>query len=215
MARGRPSPAGSNIFMIIGPKYKICKRLGGSVFEKCQTQKFQLSESRTLKSKKPRRGGNEYQKQLLEKQKMRLTYGLSEKQFASYVEKALENHTSPAATLFGLLETRLDSVAFRMGLAPTRRAARQMVSHGHITVNGRRVTIPSYHVRTSDIVAIREGSRTSTLFANLGERLGEYRYPAWIVFDPSAFSGSLKEVPALTAGDNAVDVQAVFEYYTR
>lgn len=201
--------------MIIGPKYKICKRLGGSVFEKCQTQKFQLSESRTLKNKKPRRGGNEFQKQLLEKQKLRLTYGLSEKQFAGYIKKALENRVNPAATLFGFLESRLDSVTFRMGLAPTRRAARQMVSHGHMTVNNRRVTIPSFRVKTTDAIAIREGSRTSTIFANLAERLGEYRYPNWIAFDHSAFSGSLKEIPALSAGESAIDMQAVFEYYTR
>jgi small subunit ribosomal protein S4 len=201
--------------MIIGPKYKICKRLGGSVFEKCQTQKFQVSESRTLKNKKMRRGGNEYQRELLEKQKLRLTYGLSEKQFRRYIDAALENRVNPAATLFGLLESRLDSVAFRMGLAPTRRAARQMVSHGHITVNGRRVDIPSYRVKVTDAVLIREGSRVSALFANLTERLAEHRYPNWIAFDPSAFAGSLKEMPVMSAGELAVDLEAVFEYYTR
>jgi small subunit ribosomal protein S4 len=201
--------------MIIGPKYKICKRLGAQVFEKCQTQKFQLSESRTLKTKKPRRGGNEFQKQLLEKQKLRLTYGLSEKQFRRYIDTALENHTNPSATLFGLLESRLDSVAFRMGLAPSRRAARQLASHGHLIVNGRRITIPSFRVTTTDAVTIREGSRTSALFVNLAERLGEYRFPTWIAFDPSTLAGSLKEVPALRAGESAVDIEAVFEYYTR
>lgn len=201
--------------MITGPKYKICKRLGGSVFEKCQTQKFQVSESRTLKNKKPRRGGNEYQRELLEKQKLRLTYGLSEKQFRRYVEVALENHINPAATLFSLLESRLDSVAFRMGLAPTRRAARQMVSHGHVCVNGRRVTVPSFRVKITDAVTVREGSRTSTLFANLTERLAEHRYPNWIAFDPSAFAGSLKEIPAISTGELVADLEAVFEYYTR
>lgn len=201
--------------MIIGPKYKICKRLGGAIFEKCQTQKFQVSESRTLKAKRPRRGGSEYQKQLLEKQKLRFTYGLSEKQFGNYVQKALKSRTNPALILFGFLETRLDSIAYRMGLAGTRRAARQMVSHGHLTVNGKRITIPSYRVRPEDTVAIREGSRSAAPFANLIERLTEYRAPAWVRFDAAACTGSLTDMPTLSPGELAIDLDAVFEYYTR
>lgn len=184
------------------------------MFEKCQTQKFQVSEARSAKVK-GRRGGSEYQRQLLEKQKLRLTYGLSEKQFSSYVKAALENRTNPAGTLFGLLESRLDSVVFRMGLAQTRRAARQLVSHGHVTVNGRRITIPSYRTRVDDVIAVREGSRTAGPFTTLAERLTEYRSPSWVVFDPAAMSGSLKTMPALSAGESAADIEAVFEYYTR
>lgn len=202
--------------MIVGAKYKICKRLGSSVFEKCQTQKFQLAEARGAKSKKRGRPGSEYQKQLIEKQKLRLTYGLTEKQFSAYVAIALENHVNPAATLFGLLESRLDSVVYRMGLTKTRRAARQMVSHGHVVVDGRRVTIPSFRVRHGMQLTIREGSRGSTLFANLTERLAEYRAPAWVMFDPSTMTGSMKDAPTLPSGEGTgADMQAVFEYYTR
>lgn len=201
--------------MKIGPKYKICKRLGSPIFEKCQSAQFQLSQARSAKNKKRRRGGSEYQKQLIEKQKLRLTYGLSEKQFRKYVSEALQNHTNPAETLFQLLESRLDSVVYRMGLVKTRRAARQVVSHGHVTVNGRRMTIPSYQVKTSDAIQVREGSRTTSLFANVNERLAEYRFPRWVSFNPSSFEGAMKEKPVFGEQDGAADIGAVFEYYTR
>lgn len=202
--------------MKLGPRYKICKRLGSSIFEKCQTQRFQLSEARSAKNKKgKRRTGSEFNRQLIEKQKLRLMYGLTEKQFGSYVEKALENHVSPQETLFQSLETRLDSVVYRMGLAGTRRMARQLVSHGHFTVNGVRSTIPSYRVRLTDTIAIREGSRVSSLFANLTERLVEYRSPSWVRFDPGTFEGRLVTLPVLKEQDTGADIQAVFEFYTR
>ena len=201
--------------MKVGPKYKVCKRLGASVYEKCQTQRFQLSAARVSKTKRPRRGGSEFQKQLLEKQKLRLTYGLTEKQFSNYVKKALQNHVNPQETLFQELEERLDSVIYRMGLAKTRRMARQVASHGHVTVNGRRVTVPSYKVKTTDKVAVREGSKGSVMFENLKERLAEYNQPSWIQFDPSALTGNLKTQPIFQNQDTAVDIGAVFEYYTR
>lgn len=201
--------------MKLGPRYKICKRLGSAIFEKCQTQRFQLSEARSAKNRKRRRPGSEYNRQLIEKQKLRLTYGLTEKQFRQYVERALENHVNPQETLFQTLESRLDSVVYRMGLAGTRRMARQLVSHGHITVNGKKTTVPSYQVKTTDSIAIREGSRTSSLFANANERLAEYTAPQWVVFDSGAFEGSLKQKPAFADQDTGVDIQAVFEYYTR
>lgn len=203
--------------MKLGPRYKICKRLGSSIYEKCQTQRFQLSEARTAKNKKKGggRGGSEFRRQLIEKQKLRFTYGLTEKQFAGYVETALENHVNPQESLFQALESRLDSVVYRMGLAGTRRMARQLVSHGHLTVNGKRMTIPSYRVKPTDVLAVREGSRGSSLFANAHERLTEYRSPEWISFDPSTFTGSLTKLPLFAAQDSAADIQAVFEYYTR
>src|SRR6185312_9992594 len=123
--------------MKIGPKYKIAKRLGASVFEKTQGQKFAIAQERTARNKPRGRGATEYGKQLLEKQKVRITYGISERQFGNYVAEAMATHgANPAELLHRLLELRLDNVIYRLGLAPTRRAARQMVSHGHITVDG-------------------------------------------------------------------------------
>lgn len=201
--------------MKLGPRYKICKRLGSSIFEKCQTQRFQLSEARSAKNKRRKRAGSEFNRQLIEKQKLRLTYGLTEKQFSGYIAKALENHINPQETLFQLLESRLDSVTYRMGLAGTRRMARQMVSHGHMVVNGRRSTIPSYQTKVTDTLSVREGSRTSSLFANINERLEEYRAPQWVAFNVGTFEGGLKERPLFKDQDTGVDIQAVFEYYTR
>lgn len=200
--------------MKLGPRYKIAKRLGSPIFEKTQTQRFVLSKERSEKNRKGRRGGSDFQRQLIEKQKMRLTYGLTEKQFSTYVKRALQSST-PQATLFNELETRLDSLAYRMGLALTRRHSRQIVSHGHLTVNGKRVTIPSYRVAVGDVVAIREGSRTSPLFANIVDKLKEFKMPSWATFDTGTLSGSMTKDPVLAEQDAAADMGAVFEYYTR
>ena len=130
--------------MKIGPKFKIAKRLGAPIFEKTQTQKFALSESRGGRQNKRRPGQmSDYKRQLIEKQKMRFTYGISEKQFRRYVDDAVEKSNQPVALLMERLESRLDNVIYRMGLAKTRRLARQITSHGHICVNGKKMTIPS------------------------------------------------------------------------
>lgn len=198
-----------------GPQYKIAKRLGAQIFEKTQTRAFTLSAERSAKSKKRQRPGSDYSRQLIEKQKLRLTYGITEKQFSSYVRLALESHENPQAMLFGLLEKRLDSAAYRLGFAPTRRAARQFASHGHLTVNGRRVTIPSYKLSIGDVIGIREGSRENGFFSTLAEKLKEHKVPAWFQFDADKREGTFKSEPALAAGDVPADIGAVFEYYTR
>ncbi len=203
--------------MILGPRYKICKRLGSSIFEKCQTQAFAVSRERSLAAKKKggRRNGSDYGRQLTQKQILRLSYGLTEKQFASYVKKALENKTNPQAALFELLESRLDSISYRMGLASTRRMGRQLVSHGHFVVNGKRVTIPSYRVSVGDSISIREGSKDSALFQGLTERLEQFHTPSWVSFDPTKHEGKLAALPVFSEQDTAADIGAVFEYYTR
>jgi len=142
-------------------------------------------------------------------------YGLTEGQFSGYIETALENHINPQETLFQALETRLDSIIYRMGLANTRRMARQIASHGHVTVNGKRMTIPSHRVRVGDTIAVRGGSQTSSLFANANEKLLEYKSPSWVSFNPKTFEGVLASLPSLADQDTGVDMQAVFEFYTR
>jgi small subunit ribosomal protein S4 len=200
--------------MKLGPQYKIAKRLGAQIFPKTQTQRFVLSKERTAKNKKGRRGGSDYSRQLIEKQKLRLSYGLSEKQFSNYVAKALESQ-HPQANLFGSLETRLDSVAHRMGLAASQRGARQLVSHGHLLVNGKRVTIPSYRVSVGDTVSIREGSKAGPMFGGLSDKLKEFRFPSWAEFDAGTMEGKLKSAPEFREQDAAADLGAVFEFYTR
>jgi len=201
-----------------GPKYKICKRLGSSVFEKCQTQKFMLSEARQGKAKKGtgRRNISDYGKQLLEKQKIRYTYGLSESQLRRYVREATERKgANTGSELVRRLEARLDNVIFRAGLGATRAMSRQLVSHGHITVNGRRITIPSYEVKEGDIIRVREGSRIRTPFASAAERLENHQTPVWLTFDPKKLEGTLTANPVVEPTQLAFDLGVVLEYYSR
>lgn len=201
--------------MKLGPKYKIAKRLGASVFEKTQTQKFAIAQERGAKTKKRGRGPTEYGKQLLEKQKVRLTYGLPERQFGRYVREAMATHgANPADVLHATLETRLDNVVYRLGLASTRRAARQMVSHGHITVNGRKTTIPSRMIHVGDVIAVREGSKSRVLFENLEERTADRR-SSWLSWDAKSMTGSVQQMPTTEAADPAGDLVAVLSFYSR
>ena len=204
--------------MRTGPKYKICKRLGSGVFEKCQTQKFQLSEARQGKKREKggRRGVSDYGKQLLEKQKVRYTYGLSESQLQRYVREATERHGgNTAGELMRRLEARLDNVIYRAGLGATRAMARQLVSHGHITINNRRLTVPSYEVREGDEIRVREGSRVRTPFATAEERLVEHQTPAWLTFDPKKLEGKLTAEPSVEPTQLSFDLGVVLEYYSR
>lgn len=199
----------------IKSKFKIGKRLGASVFEQCQTQKFALSEGRMRKARQGgrRRNVSDYGKQLLEKQKVRFTYGLTERQFANYVKEGAKD-AQPAHALFRALELRLDNVVYRLGLASTRRAARQLVSHGHITVNGRKSTVPSRAMRVGDVIGVRGGSKESPLFSEdaLKERVAA---PNWIKADLKQLTGTISGEPQYDALVAAGDYAVVFEYYSR
>jgi small subunit ribosomal protein S4 len=202
--------------MKVGPKYKIAKRLGASVFEKTQTQKFALAQERGMKTRKRSRGPTEYGKQLLEKQKVRITYGLPEKQFGRYVREAMSTHgANPADVLHTTLELRLDNVVYRLGLAPTRRAARQMVSHGHITINDRKTTIPSRMVHIGEVIGVREGSKSRVLFENFAEKFAERPLSSWLKWDAKAMQGGVQQIPTTEAADPAGDLVAVLSFYSR
>lgn len=202
--------------MKIGPKYKIARRLGSPVFDKTQTQKFTASETRRGKGEKSkkRKQLSEYGQQLIEKQKIRYTYNVSERQFANYVKEAISTKGGNAGELLQhFLEIRLDNVVYRMGLAPSRQASRQMVSHGHFLVNGKRVTVPSYRLKVGDVISVREGSKKSIMFADLGSKLDKYMYPAWLSFDPGAMTGTMKSNP--TREGSLLDFGRVLEFYSR
>ena len=195
-------------------KFKIAKRLGASIFEKTQSQKFALSEAR---GRKPRgRGASDFGRQMLEKQRVRYTYGLLEKQLSRYVKSATEAEV-PSVALHKSLEMRADSIAYRAGLASTRRAARQMVSHGHLTVNGRRITTPSYALRKGDVLAVREGSRSSALFAGLADEKAENTrtIPSWLAVDVNLLRAEVVGEPAYNPVESSLDYSTVFEYYSR
>ncbi|HVM73868.1 MAG TPA: 30S ribosomal protein S4 [Candidatus Paceibacterota bacterium] len=200
--------------LLVKSQYKIAKRLGAGIFEKTQSQKFSLSEART---KKPRgRAVSDYGRQLLEKQKVRFTFGLSERQLSNYAHTAFKEK-DPSAALHSALETRADSLVYRAGFASTRRAARQIVSHGHILINGVRITTPSHRVRTGDVISVREGSRTSPLFAALAEVNPESgrAIPSWISADPKLLRIEIKGEPTYTSVDSGLDYPTVFEFYSR
>lgn len=203
--------------MKIGPKFKIAKRLGASIFEKTQTAKFELSVARGANQKRGRRPNqmSDYKRQLIEKQKMRFTYGISEKQLRRYVDHAVDKSNQPIAVLMDRLETRLDNVVYRMGLAKTRRLARQISSHGHICVNGRKMTIPSHKVKVGDVLSIREGSRQTGLFIDLAEKHEAVAMPSWVTFDPKKMEGTMKSAAVFDATGSLFDPEQVMEYYSR
>jgi small subunit ribosomal protein S4 len=200
----------------IKSKFKIGKRLGNTIFEQLQTQRFALSEARAAKVKRGRRGGSDYGRQLLEKQRIRFTYGITEGQLRSYADKAMEEK-DPSTSLHQALETRLDSVVYRSGLAPTRRAARQAVSHGHFVVNGKRVTVPSFCVGPKDTVTVREGNRASALYANLTDegKTDRRTPPSWLAVDFPLMTIKLAGTPVYTPAETPLDYATLFEFYSR
>lgn len=202
--------------MIIGPKFKIAKRLGAPIFEKTQTAKFELSQARAGRTKKRRPGqASDYKRQLIEKQKMRFTYGITEKQLRRYVDEAVAKSNQPIAVLMTRLESRLDNVVYRLGLAKTRQFARQMVSHGHIMVNGRKLNIPSHKLRAEDVITVREGSKNTMLFTNLEETHEPLSVPAWLLFDAKKLEGKLTATPTHKPTEILFDPEQVLEYYSR
>ncbi len=202
--------------MIIGPKYKIARRLGAPVFEKTQTQKYAIrAEKKRENSKK--RGGvkSEYGLGMLEKQKARWSYGITSKQFTKYVKQAIDKKGNSRELLIRKLEGRLDNVALRSGFAPTRQAARQMVSHGHLIVNGVKVTIPSYEVKVGDIISIREGSKKKALFNSLDERLKSMKLPPWLKLNFDKKEMTVDGIPNALESELLFNVGAVLEFYSR
>lgn len=198
-----------------GPQYKICRMVGDRIFPKCQTTKFAVSGPKHRVSKRPPRPKTEYGLQLLEKQKARFSYGITERQFSNYVKRAGTMSGNPAPRLYQLLETRLDNTVFRMGLVHSRRFARQVVAHGHILVNGRRVSAPSYQVKIGDVITVREGSKQSALFRDMEERLKVYTTPEWVTFDGGALQGSVTALPVLGTGEGAINFGTIVEFYSR
>ncbi len=201
--------------MKIGPKYKIAKRLGAAIFEKTQTEKFALSQARA--GRKFKRGGqaSDYKKQLIEKQKMRFTYGITEKQLRRYIDEAISKSNQPITILMERLESRLDNTVYRLGLAKTRRFARQIVSHGHIFVNGKRLSIPSHKVKVGDVITVREGSKQSGLFVSIAETHESASVPAWLSMDIKKLVAIVTGLPVYNPAETLFDPEQVMEFYSR
>ena len=151
----------------------------------------------------------EYGRRMREKQKAKRMYGLNESQFRNYFERAAKNKAATGSKLMELLERRLDNVVFRLGYAPSRQAARQLVHHGHVAVNARKVDIPSFEVKISDKISLKPKA-----LEKLGEKLKEYTPPAWLAYAPD-MAGTITRLPKKDDTERLIEESAIVEYYSR
>jgi small subunit ribosomal protein S4 len=162
-----------------------------------------------------RRKESDYALQLRAKQKARRVYGVFERQFRRYFERAQRQTGLTGVNLLIELETRLDNVVYRLGLADSRAQARQLVQHGHFEVNGNKVNIPSYLVRGGDVIAVRETSRRNSHFKELASQLDAARVPAWLQLDADNLAGTVLTTPSREHVDVTLNEQLIVEYYSR
>lgn len=201
-----------------GPVGKVSRRLGVGITEKGQR----------ILSKRPfppgqhgpgarRRQVSDYGMQLTEKQKARHMYGVLERQFRRIFERAARQSGVTGERLLSLLERRLDNVVYRLGLATTRSQARQIVSHGHITVNGRKTNIPSFTVRVGDVIAVRTESRRRNYFKNLVDsgEMNHYRTPEWLSIKSAELAGEVVALPRREDAEPDINEQLIVEFYSR
>jgi small subunit ribosomal protein S4 len=202
----------------LGPKCKLCRREGMKLFlkgERCLTEKCAV-ERRSYPPGEHGRGRikqSEYLLQLREKQKARRFYGLLEKQFRNYYEKAAERSGITGEELLRMLETRLDNVVYRLGFAASRAQARQLIRHGHFTVNGRRVNIPSYQVRPDDVVALKQGSPVENVVRDATDLTASVA--AWLQADHDNLTGKVLKLPDRADIDTPVQEQLIVELYSK
>ena len=158
---------------------------------------------------------SEYGMQLKEKQKLKFIYGVLEKQFYHYFEIAEKQQGQAGTNLITILESRLDNVVFRMGLATTRRESRQLVTHGHFSVNGKRIDIPSYRIKPGDVISLRENSRKSTKFKEIVELTNGRVVPLWLEANKEDFSAKVVRMPVKEDLDYEVEEHLIVELYSK
>ena len=205
----------------IGPVCRLCRREGMKLFlkgercytEKCGIEKRNFAPGQHGKARKSKMLG--YGVQLREKQKVKRIYGVLEDQFRRYFEQAERTRGITGETLLQLLERRLDNVAYRLGFATSRPAARQLVRHGHFTVNGRKVDIPSFSVKPGDVVAIRTSSRQNASIAHALEEVKGRGVPEWLSFDAEGMSAKISAIPTREQINLPVQEQLIVELYSK
>jgi small subunit ribosomal protein S4 len=195
---------------------RLCRREGEKLFlkgQRCYTGKCAIARRSFAPGQhgQGRKKVSEYGTQLREKQKTRRFYGVLEGQFRKTYDRATHMKGKSGENLLALLELRLDNVVYRLGLAASRAQARQLVTHGHFTVNGKKVDIPSYTMKAGDVIAVRSTSRKSTAFQDLTSR----PLPAWLTFNAEALSGSVAQIPARADVDIEVRETLIVELYSR
>lgn len=194
-----------------GPKHKLSRRVGISLSGTGKELKRPYPPGQHGQNQ--RRKISEYGLQLTEKQKLRHMYGLTEKQFSNLFLKAEKMHGVAGENFMILLEGRLDNLVYRMGLSHSRQGARQLVNHGHVTVNGKKVDIPSYHVKINDTISLREKSRNLTL---IKEALEDRNYlPDYVTFDDKSLEGKLIRLPERSELPQEINEKLIVEYYSK
>ncbi len=191
------------------PVLKRCRTLG------IEPAVMGIHKSSNKNPNKSRKKQSEYGLQLNEKQKVKFIYGVLEKQFRKYYVMATKKHGITGEELLSILETRLDNVVFRLGLANTRREARQIVNHGHILVNGKKVDIPSYIVKTGDTIALREKSKASQRMKDIAEANASRAVPKWLDMDKNTSQGKVVALPTREDIDYEVEEHLIVELYSK
>ena len=204
----------------IGPVCRLCRREGVKLLlkgDRCST-KCALDKKNYAPGQhgqQQRRKLSNYGVQLREKQKLRRIYGLNEQQFLNYFTKAASQKGATGENFLVLLERRLDNVIFRLGLASSRSTARQIVRHGHVTVDGQKVNIPSYQVRVGQVVSLKEKSKAKQYFVDMAENAKNKTAPKWLEADYEKVGGKVVSLPAREDIDTQVDELLVVEFYSK
>lgn len=217
MVRGQKNPEEyKNMVGISSKTCKTCRRLGMSVCGRLNCAFRRKPYPPGIHGKSKRRGLSEFGTQLREKQKLKLSYGLRERQFKNYVTSAISQKAiNTAEALIYFLEMRLDNVVFRIGFSPTRTGARQIVGHGHILVNKKKISIPSYKVKVGDEITIREESKKKGIFKDIASVFKKQESPVWISLDKEKFIGKIVGLPESDNLKSIYNINAIVEYYSR
>ncbi|MBP2641691.1 MAG: rpsD [Firmicutes bacterium] len=205
-----------------GPVCRLCRREGVKLYlkgDKCYSDKCSFTRRGYAPGQhgqgQARKKVSEYGIQLREKQKARRVYGILERQFRNYFEKAERQKGITGENLLVMLERRLDNVVYRLGFADSRVQSRQLVRHGHFTVNGRRVDIPSYLVKSGEVVQLQENSKQSPLFKDIMESAAHKTVPAWLELSASDMSGKIVRYPTREEIDIPIEEHLIVELYSR
>lgn len=207
----------------IDPVCRLCRREGMKLFlkgercysPKCAVEKRSYAPGMHGKKGTFRHKESDFALQLREKQKVRRFYGVQERQFRRYFRSAQRVKGMTGVTLLITLERRLDNVVYRLGLADSRPQARQIVRHGHFTLNGHNHNVPSYLVEIGDVIAVREISRSNGYFKTIADRLGQRAVPEWLQFDENRLAGRVVGTPDRQALEIPLREQLIVEYYSR
>ncbi|MBI4919970.1 30S ribosomal protein S4 [Candidatus Azambacteria bacterium] len=204
-----------------GPKEKISRKVGENLGLKAE-RSFSPKSAFLKKPYRPgahgkmrRRAASEFGTQLMEKQKVKFTYGITEKQLERYFKEAKNKKGVAGDLLLAALEKRVDNVIYRSGFAASRAIARQMASHGHFLLNGKKITIPSYSVKIGETVTVKPKSRNKAIFANIDNKLKKHEAPAWLAVDKKNLEVKIKSEPKIDDLPKNFNMNTIISYYSK